>query len=800
MTDSLSVSAASAALCPTPSTKRRTAYLAFVALLAAFSVFAPFAAGAAAPPPPPASAQMTVIRVIAGRVDIDVPGLRRPPVGTRLIVQREGSPIAELEVTILRERQASCRIVSMTAPIASGDLVLRPPTAKAAASSSGAGGGAAEAANQTMIVQRVLRGAVDISLVASQPVAVGDRLVVERGSLVIGELEVVLIGEHSATCRIDREVRPITQGDRVRRLDVPAQPPAETPVAPPAAPAPAPAPVVEPTPEAPPAPAGEVAPQPVPPAEAAPAVTATETAPAQPIRVRQVLAEEVFLDAGRTSGLAVGQRLKVVHTDEASGATSEVAELEIAFIAGHSASCRIVATPGSITVGDLAIPGPAPAPAAPAPSSGGASGKGSGATATTSRGRPPGWDPAEHTDYSGSLALRFQGFQDGSEAGRDFYQESALVNIYAGHIGGSKFDFRLRGTASREQIQLSSGGTESRDNDRLYEATLSYEPPEARFTYQVGRLISGPLVGFDYLDGGVGEFHATRRFSLGAFYGSRSNGDQIDFASTGRAYGAFVHWLDQTPGSPFYAEFLLEAIGDYLKGETNREYLSFYGRQGSGSRWSLYERAEFDLGRNWRDNPTANDSQLSNVLFSGSYSLNKAVRLGVSYDQSRQILTLDDRFTPEELFDNALREGYRVTAYLGSAKTVRGNFSVGQRWKQGNPDRSLAYNANVYHSNVLGWNMLIGADYSGFDGDTSSGFRAGLRIQKYFRSGHDVELTVGTSGTDLVATGENRKNQWLRLSGTLQLGRRFYLLGELESATGDDLEGERLFLQLGYRL
>ena len=45
-----------------------------------------------------------------------------------------------------------------------------------------------------------------------------------------------------------------------------------------------------------------------------------------------------------------------------------------------------------------------------------------------------------------------------------------------------------------------------------------------------------------------------------------------------------------------------------------------------------------------------------------------------------------------------------------------------------------------------------------------------------------------------------RKNQWLRLSGTLQLGRRFYLLGELESATGDDLEGERLFLQLGYRL
>jgi hypothetical protein len=665
----------------------------------------------------------------------------------------------------------SCRIERMSGAIAGGDLVR--PVAKPGLAGSpplGASPGTEPKAdaqgehpsNQVMIVQRVLRGAVDISLVVSQPVAVGDRLIVERGSQVIGELEVLLLGEHSATCRIDREIRPITQGDRVRQLE--------------AAPAKAP-------PE---------------PAALAPSAETGEPEKAQAIRVRQVLAEEVFLDAGRLAGLAVGQRVQVVRPDAGTGASAEIAELEIAFLASRSASCRIVKATAAIEVGDLVIPGPAPASAEPSAAAGAPEAGALGAK--PARGRPPGWDPAAHTDYSGSLALRYQGFRDGGPAGRDFNQESALVNIYAGHLGGSKFDLRIRGTASREQIDFASGASESRDNDRLYEATLSYEPPEARFTYQVGRLISGPLVGFDYLDGAVGEFHATRRFSLGAFYGSRSNGDQIDFASPGRAYGGFVHWLDQTVGRPFYAEYLLEAIGDYLDGEANREYLSFYGRQGSGSRWSLYERAEFDLGHKWADRPNADSSQLSNVLFSGSYSFSKAVRFGVSYDQSRQILTLDDRFTPEELFDNSLREGYRVTAYLGSAKTVRGNFSIGQRWKQGNPDRSLTYNANVYHSNVFNWNLLLGADYSGFSGDTSEGFRAGLRIQKYFRSGHDLELTLGTSSTELLATREVRDNQWLRLSGTLQLGRRFYLLGELESATGDDLEGERLFLQLGYRL
>ena len=685
---------------------------------------------------------------------------------------RDGVALAELEVTLLDVHRASCRIVHMSAPIAGGDLV-RPVAAGPGIPAPQAATAEEHPSNQAMIVQRVLRGAVDISLVSSQPVAVGDRLVVERGSQVIGELEVVLVGDHSASCRIDREVRPITQGDRVRRLDVPAPPPAP-PVA--------------------------VTPEPTAPEPAAPAPLPGEPAEPAPIRVRQVLGEEVFLDAGRAAGLAIGQRLKVVRTDAATGAEDEIAELEIAFIASRSASCKIVQAKSAIAVGDLVLPGPAPVSATPPAAPGTAGGAPGAPGAQAKGGKPPGWDPAEHTDYSGSIALRYQGFRDGGPAGRDFNQESALINIYAGHIGGSKFDFRLRGTPSREQIQTADGRSESRDNDRLYEATLSYEPPDARFTYQLGRLISGPLVGFDYLDGAVGEFHATRRFSLGAFYGSRSNGDQLEFGSPGRAYGGFVHWLDQGVGKPFYAEFLLEAIGDYLDGEANREYLSFYGRQGSGSRWSLYERAEFDLGHKWEDRPNANSSQLSNVLFSGSYSFSKAVRLGVSYDQSRQILTLDDRFTPEELFDNALREGYRFTAYLGSAKTVRGNFSVGQRWKQGNPDRSLAYNANVYHSNVFNWNMLVGADYSGFDGDTSTGFRAGMRVQKYFRSGHDLELTFGLSSTELTLTREVRENQWLRLSGTLQLGRRFYLLGELESATGDDLEGERLFLQLGYRL
>ena len=76
----------------------------------------------------------------------------------------------------------------MSAPIAGGDLV-RPVAAGPGIPAAQAATAEEHPSNQAMIVQRVLRGAVDISLVSSQPVAVGDRLVVERGSQVIGELE-----------------------------------------------------------------------------------------------------------------------------------------------------------------------------------------------------------------------------------------------------------------------------------------------------------------------------------------------------------------------------------------------------------------------------------------------------------------------------------------------------------------------------------------------------------------------------------------------------------------------------------
>lgn len=70
-----------------------------------------------------------------------------------------------------------------------------------------------------------------------------------------------------------------------------------------------------------------------------------------------------------------------------------------------------------------------------------------------------------------------------------------------------------------------------------------------------------------------------------------------------------------------------------------------------------------------------------------------------------------------------------------------------------------------------------------------------------FRGGHDLGLTLGGSESSLpdLVDIDARTNEWIRLSGTLQLPFRLYLHGEYEISTGDDLEGDRLLLEIAYR-
>ena len=64
--------------------------------------------------------------------------------------------------------------------------------------------------------------------------------------------------------------------------------------------------------------------------------------------VKYVSASSVYIDAGREAGIQVGDRVKI------SRGGDSLAVLEVVYISGTSASCKIIESKGELRSGDMA--------------------------------------------------------------------------------------------------------------------------------------------------------------------------------------------------------------------------------------------------------------------------------------------------------------------------------------------------------------------------------------------------------------------------------------------------------------
>lgn len=518
--------------------------------------------------------------------------------------------------------------------------------------------------------------------------------------------------------------------------------------------------------------------------------------PAPPISVTYVTNSAIYLDAGRAEGLAVGSRLKIVRDG------AEIAEIEIEFVAEHSASGREVRILGMVRSGDRAIvlstpEGAEPAPVAPET-----------APAVEVSRAPVYAAPPERAEKSepwartsGSVALGWR--RIGSDFGPVSTETGGRLSLRLSEIAGKDLTFRVRlRSRETEREGYRSQLPTRQDSDRLYELSLVYDPPEGRFAFQLGRLGASRFSTLGDLDGALGEIRIGAGFSVGAFGGSRPDLADLGFETAGEKYGAFARWAtperDDRPG---FAEILVGGVREKSdEGETSRDFVAIESRFGSGSRWWIFQRAEIDLFRDWREREAGRTSQISNAAIAASFQLSPAWRASLSYDQWRNNLTWETRPRPEEVFTRYFREGGRLGLDWRGPDGWSVGFGGGLERADDLDDPTNSAWASVLKAESFGLPLLLGGDASFYSGGIAEGFVANLRARWVFTGGHDLGLALGASEATLADFDlDPRANQWLRLSGTAQLPYRIWVYGEYELQTGDDVEGDRAALELGYR-
>ena len=532
-----------------------------------------------------------------------------------------------------------------------------------------------------------------------------------------------------------------------------------------------------------------------------PAFTAAQSSD---LAVRYRSSDTVYLNAGRLAGLAVGDRFEVLH-----GAKT-IAEIEVVFVADHSASCRIVTESEPIKqddrvqrVGGAPIP-----PVEDAGVDGGvaAAGEAPASPATTvpespypqTRRRPP-------TRLSGALVFEWESFTDDSGANLDFKRTQLRLNLRVRDIGGLPLEFRARTRLqeNKRARRLSPSVAESESRNRLYDVSLVYNPPQGRFYLQAGRIGTSPFTGVGYMDGLLGEVRLSSNFAVGGFFGANAQERDFSFESDSRKYGAFTRFttLPQGPGSAL--EIYLAAVREDFDQEVSREYVALETAYTPAGRWSFHQRLEVDVNRDWREELSESTSQLSNFSLAATTRLSAKGRFSLSFNRFERYRTAETRFIPEELFDDLPRDGVRANYRWRSSGGLGFFVNAGYRFRESDSEQNtFTFGGGVRHSRVSAWGLSLGANLNGYSNPYTEGLVATGRVAKSLRGGHQVGLTLGGRFSQSVVYDdeEDRIDGWLRLDGWFELPKGLFATVELELDAGDDLEGKRILLGLGYRL
>ena len=630
---------------------------------------------------------------------------------------------------------------------------------------------------------------IDVDGGAVQGLALGDRLRVVEGEKTVAELEVLRVAQRSAQCKVVSVERPVRVGDVAVLVEIGAvSGPTETG-----------ADVGPPAPESVPATAAAQSP-PAPPPPASPAPAPAPVAGGPSFTVQYLSADSVYLDGGRAAGLEEGSRLQVI-----DGSTV-VAELEVLYAAEHSASCRPLSESRPIRPGDRAVlvggavssptavtsgePEPTPA-AAPAPSP------------------EPAEEPADESPAApwarvhGAASIGYYRSTDGFETDLDYQERTARVDLRAYDIAGQPLTFALRGRLRQDirSRELSRRTPASLRTDRIYELALRYDPPDGRLGLELGRIGVSRFVGIGYLDGVLGRYRLRPQLQLGAFGGRQADIANLD--GTGSKYGGFVRL---SPGGRYSRgayDVLLAFVRETAEGDVSREYLSLESRFAGGGRWSVFQRAELDINRGWREEVTGKGYQFSNIGLTGNLKVTPSTWAFVSYSGLRNYRYYRNRLVPEDVFDSLLRQGLRAGLNVAKPGGFGATAGFGMNLKERDPlhpDLDIAnaysFNGGVRHSNLFR-GLSVGLDGYGFTNGYTEGGMVMARTGWRARAGHTLDLSYGYSRYKVEQTQENRTQQWLRLMGRGQLPYGLFVLGDLELDSGDDLDGPRAFLELG---
>jgi hypothetical protein len=218
------------------------------------------------------------------------------------------------------------------------------------------------------------------------------------------------------------------------------------------------------------------------------------------------------------------------------------------------------------------------------------------------------------------------------------------------------------------------------------------------------------------------------------------------------------------------------------------------------SRWTLSHILEVDYNRSWRRERESSTLTISNLYLNARYRPNRALSLGLSYDNRRNYWSFETLSVADSLFDDQLRSGLRgqVNLRLPGAITLFGNY--GYRKRTDEPKATNSYAISLTKTGLGLAGSSVNVRYAAFDGPASEGANYGVRFIQYVLGSNSLELGYSEYRYTTAAAPDSRRNKTFEAMTYITIKRHLFLIGSWQSERGDDTRGTGIRGEVGYRL
>jgi len=510
--------------------------------------------------------------------------------------------------------------------------------------------------------------------------------------------------------------------------------------------------------------------------------------------IKYVTETHVYLDAGRNSGIEKGDSGDIYKGGEI------LAQFEVEFVAGNSASGKI--TSGSSTqlsagfeaivhTSDNLPSSETAATVSPTVAVQNApriniSGTGKKTAASKSRLR-------------GRIGVQYYFQDDLDEFNYDYHQPSVYLNLAISDLISTGYSLKLR-MRSRQTGQNLAAENLLNDswNNRLYELSFNYYEADSRISYSGGRILSRRISGMGHVDGLMFDYQLNQNSGLGIMGGTRPDPSTSNLNTDVTQTGMYYHYERGGWQSSRIAGTVVLA-GQYAEGQIDREYVYQQLDYNYGRKFYIYQSSEVNINRGWRKTANDNRLQMTNLLIHARYSITNSLGVSAGYDNRQNIYTYYNRTTPDSLFDDNLRQGYKAGLNLKIMQSFRVNLNTSFRTITGQ-NSSQFYSLSASYSNFLDTGITMGYRFASYDNDFSRGTQNAMTFSKNILRKNNLVFSLGNNSYNYTGQEQTTGFNWLRIDNYYYFNRKVYFSCSVEMQRGEDQNLNRFYLDIGVRL